>query len=108
MSIVSTSCPTTATAPGGAPRVVSDLGVPPWVNDLFAWAGAGPAVATPVVWSGPGVGGTRSDTLRFDGSGRAPVKLPPGEYRYRLVGGGGGVVAVEEYSDELLPSRVTL
>ncbi len=75
---------------------------------LFAWAGAGPAVATPVVWSGPGVGGTRSDTLRFDGSGRAPVKLPPGEYRYRLVGGGGGLVAVEEYSDELLPSRVTL
>ena len=75
---------------------------------VFEWTGAGPAVATPVVWSGPGDGGTRTDTLRFDGAGRAPVGLPPGEYRYRLGGGGGGIVAVEEYSDELLPSPVTL
>jgi hypothetical protein len=75
---------------------------------VFEWAGAGPAVATPVVWSGAGDSGTRTDTLRFDGAGRAPVRLPPGEYRYRLVGGGGGTVAVEEYSDELLPSPVTL
>jgi hypothetical protein len=36
------------------------------------------------------------------------VRLPPGEYRYRLGGGGGGVAAVETYSDELLPSAVTL
>jgi hypothetical protein len=75
---------------------------------VFEWTGAGPAIATPVVWSGPGVGGTRTDTLRFDGAGRAPVRLPPGEYRYRLVGGGGGTVAVEQYSDELLPAPVTL
>jgi hypothetical protein len=75
---------------------------------LFEWTGAGPAIATPVVWSGPGVGGTRTDTLRFDGAGRAPVRLPPGEYRYRLAGGGAGTVAVEQYSDELLPSPVTL
>ena len=61
-----------------------------------------------MVWSGAGDGGTRTDTLRFDGAGRAPATLPPGEYRYRLVGGGGGMVAVEEYSDELLPSPVTL
>jgi hypothetical protein len=75
---------------------------------LFEWTGAGPAVATPVVWSSAGDSGTRTDTLRFDGAGRAPIRLPPGEYRYRLGGGGGGIVAVEEYSDELLPSPVTL
>jgi hypothetical protein len=75
---------------------------------VFEWTGSGPAIATPVVWSGAGDGGTRTDTLRFDGAGRAPVGLPPGEYRYRLGGGGGGIVAVEEYSDELLPSPVTL
>jgi hypothetical protein len=76
---------------------------------VFEWTGSGPAVPTPIVWSGASAGeGTRTDTLRFDGTGRAAVRLPPGEYRYRLGGGGGGVVAVEEYSDELLPSRVTL
>jgi hypothetical protein len=76
---------------------------------VFEWTGAGPAVPTPIMWSGGAIGGrTRTDTLRFDGAGRAPVRLPPGEYGYRLGGGGGGVVAVEEYSDELLPSPVTL
>jgi hypothetical protein len=62
-----------------------------------------------VVWTTEGSGGpTRTDTLRFDGAGRAPVRLPPGEYRYRLGEGGGGVVAVEQYSDELLPRPLTL
>ena len=75
---------------------------------VFEWTGSGPAVATPAVWDGGALGGTRTDTLRFDGAGRAPVRLPPGEYRYRVAGGGGGIVAVEAYSDELLPSPVTL
>lgn len=73
---------------------------------VFEWTGRGAAVASPVVWTGPQ--GPRSDTLRFDGAGRASVRLPPGQYRYRFAGGGGGTVAVEEYSDELLPSPVTL
>jgi hypothetical protein len=73
---------------------------------VFEWTGPGTAVASPVVWTGPE--GPRADTLRFDGAGRAGVRLPPGQYRYRFAGGGGGTVAVEEYSDELLPSPATL
>ena len=76
---------------------------------VFEWAGAGPPAATPLVFAPlDGSGETRADTLRFDGAGRAPVRLSPGSYRYRLAGGGGGVVAVESYSDELLPAPVTL
>lgn len=73
---------------------------------VFEWTGRGAAVASPVVWTGPE--GPRADTLRFDGAGRAGVRLPAGQYRYRFAGGGGGTVAVEEYSDELLPSPTTL
>ena len=73
---------------------------------VFEWNGQGPPVASPVVWTGPEA--PRSDTLLFDGAGRAAVTLPPGQYRYRFAGGGGGTVAVEDYSDELLPSPVTL
>ncbi len=73
---------------------------------VFEWTGVGPAIPAPVVWTGPQ--GPRADTLRFDGSGRSSVRLPPGEYRYRFAGGGGGTVAVEAYSDELLPAPVTL
>ena len=60
----------------------------------------------PVIWTG--LDSPRADTLRFDGAGRASVRLPPGQYRYRFPGGGGGTVAVEEFSDELLPSPATL
>jgi len=73
---------------------------------VFAWTSPGPAASLGVAWSGAGA--PRADTLRFDGGGRAAVWLPPGEYRYRLAGGGGGTVAVEEYSDELLPRPVAL
>jgi hypothetical protein len=73
---------------------------------VFEWTGTGPATPLAVAWSSRA--GARSDTLRFDGSGRGAAWLPPGEYRYRLSGGGGGTVAVEEYSEELLPRPVTL
>jgi len=73
---------------------------------VFEWAGQGAAAPVSVAWSGTGA--PRADTLRFDGAGRASVWLAPGEYRYRLAGGGGGIVAVEEYSDELLPRPVAL
>ena len=73
---------------------------------IFEWAGAGPPRVLPLVWSG--ASGERPDTLRFDGAGRAEAWLAPGEYRYRLQGGGSGTAAVERYSDELLPRPVSL
>lgn len=72
---------------------------------IFEWSGPGAPVPQTVSWSG---GRSGPDTLRFDGEGRATVWLSPGHYRYRLGGGGSGTVAVEEYSDELLPGMVTL
>ena len=72
----------------------------------FAWS----PVSTPrdVAIGLTSTGGARTDTLRFDGSGRATLWLAPGEYRYRLSDGGSGTVAVEEYSDELVSRPVTL
>jgi hypothetical protein len=52
---------------------------------------------------------TLTDTLRFDATGRAELRLAPGIYRYALVGGSEqGVVAVETYSDEWLPRAPSL
>jgi hypothetical protein len=51
---------------------------------------------------------TRTDTLTFDGSGRAELRLPPGRYSYRWAGGGRGVMAVDRWSDEYLPQPVLL
>jgi hypothetical protein len=72
---------------------------------VFEWIGPGAARPVPVQWTGGRAG---TDTLRFDGAGRAAVWLPPGEYRYKLAPGGAGTVAVEEYSEELLPRPVTV
>ena len=78
---------------------------------LFQWAGSGAPVSQAITWSsisrssGNPVG---PDTLHFGGDGRATVWLAPGEYRYRLTNGGSGTVAVEQYSDELIPRPVTL
>jgi hypothetical protein len=89
----------------GAARTVRPV-VPHGRPLVFEWAATGAPRPLAVGWSGGG--GERSDTLRFDGAGRALVWLAPGEYRYRLAGGGGGTVAVETYSDELLPRPLTL
>lgn len=51
---------------------------------------------------------TVTDTLRFDGDGVAETVLAPGRWTWRSAGSAGGTVAVEEYSDELVPSPTTL
>jgi hypothetical protein len=73
---------------------------------IFEWIASGTPEPLGVGWSGTSP--TRTDTLRFDGAGRATVWLPPAEYHYRLASGGSGIVAVEEYSDELLPRPVAI
>ncbi len=73
---------------------------------VFEWLGSGTAVPQVVVWSSSA--GESTDTLHFSGDGRAPVWLAPGEYHYRLPSGAGGTVAVEQYSEELLPRPISL
>ena len=73
---------------------------------VFEWVGGGAPRPTPVRWIGAPAG--TPDTLRFDGAGHAEVRLPPGTYQYRLEPAGSGTVAVEVYSDELLPRAPTL
>ena len=73
---------------------------------VFEWVGGGSPKASAIQWTGAPPGA--DDTLRFDGAGRAAVWLPPGTYRYRLPGGGNGTVAVEQYSEELLPRAAAL
>ncbi len=89
----------------GAARPVRPV-VPNGRPVVFEWIGGGPPAPLGLMWTG--TAGERSDTLRFDGAGRAMVWLPPGEHRYRLAGGGSGTIGVEQYSDELLPKPVTL
>jgi hypothetical protein len=72
---------------------------------VFEWIGAGQPSPLGLTWSGDSIS---RDTLFFDGDGRATVWRSPGVYRYRLASGGEGMVAVEQYSDELLQRPVTL
>jgi hypothetical protein len=94
-----------ADSAAGRARVVHDV-VQRGRPVIFEWSGPGAAEPTPAVLTGGSA--PRTDTLVFDGSGRAELILPPGTWHYRLTGGGQGTVAVEEYSDEWLPAPRTL
>lgn len=73
----------------------------------FEWVGSEAPATVAITLEGEA--GTRADTLALDGAGRARLELPPGSYRYSVGdGGGGGLVAVEEYSSEYLPAEATL
>lgn len=72
----------------------------------FRWAGAGAAVPVPIELRDSQL--VHTDTLRFDGRGEATIVLSPGRYHYTLTGGGAGSLGVEPYSDELVPTAVTL
>lgn len=74
---------------------------------LFAWSGAG-APEPVAIRLRAADGTTVSDTLTFDGAGRATLTLATGVYTYQLQGGGRGLVAVEEYSDEWFPRPITV
>ncbi len=81
--------------------------VPQGLPLVWRWTGADPArdLAITLGVLGPPAGPARVDTLRFDAAGRAELSLSPGVYRYRLGGeGDGGLVAVEQYSDEWRPA----
>jgi hypothetical protein len=71
---------------------------------VFEWVGGGTPEPTALTLRSADT--VRTDTLAFDGEGRAEVALAPGDYRYGVEGGGAGAVAVEIYSDELLPRPV--
>ena len=73
----------------------------------FAWTGSG--AAEPVVIHLQNRDGESiTDTLTFDGAGRAALRLPVGTYTYQLSGGGRGLIAVEAYSDEWFPRPVVV
>jgi hypothetical protein len=72
----------------------------------FRWAAAGPVTPLAITLETPV--GERHDSLRFDGAGEASLNLPVGRYSYQLEGGGRGTLAVEPFSDELVPTVPSL
>ena len=85
-----TFLPVTYETPNGLPLV-------------WRWAGSGAPRDAVVTLTAGGV--ARTDTLRFDATGRAELSLPPGVYAYGAASGAErGIVAVETYSDEWRPA----
>lgn len=90
-----------STGPARPMRAVVEQGRPV----VFEWTGAGAPMALPVTWMGAKAG---SDTLRFDGAGRAALWLPVGAHRVRAAGGPEYLVAVEAWSSEWMARPVSL
>jgi hypothetical protein len=76
--------------------------VPRGVPVAFRWRGDS-VPSTPVRVTLTAGDSTRSVELNFDGGGEARVLLEPGAYRWRAADvGAGGLVVVEDYSDEFV------
>lgn len=73
---------------------------------VFEWIGGGAPAPLGILLQREGA--SQRDTLRFDGSGRAELRLPAGIWRYQLDGGGAGVIAVDTWSPEWLPRPAAL
>lgn len=73
---------------------------------VFEWFGGGTPRPLGITWTAASA--TRTDTLRFDGAGRAMAWVPDGTWRYRLEDGTSGIVGIERWSAEFLPRPVTL
>ncbi|HVH69460.1 MAG TPA: hypothetical protein VM716_16465 [Gemmatimonadales bacterium] len=83
-------------------------GTPNGMPLVWRWVGTGTTQNVIVSLSAEG-GRPLIDTLRFDESGRAQLRLAPGVYRYTATGGNErGVVAVDTYSDEWRPAAAAL
>ena len=72
----------------------------------FRWTASGSPLPLAIDLRGSHV--TRTDTLRFDGTGDAVLALPVGRYSYAIEHGGAGTFAVEPFADELVPGPVTM
>jgi hypothetical protein len=76
----------------------------------WRWTGVGEPRPLPIDLQREG--GLRRDTLRFDATGRAELRLAPGTYHYSLgsvlAASERGVVVVEEYSEEWRPATPVL
>src|SRR3989442_5486655 len=73
----------------------------------WRWTGSGSPRDLAVMLTAAGT--PRTDTLRFDATGRAELLLPAGVYAYTTPGGPErGVVAVGTYSPEWRPAAPTL
>lgn len=76
-------------------------------GEAVTWQVAATPDTMPLVIRLEGPAGTRLDTVRVDGDGRARLFLPVGRYAWST-SGGSGQVGVEPYADELVPAPVTL
>jgi hypothetical protein len=83
-------------------RPVADNGTP------LVFERHGDPRPVPITLEGPA--GRISDTLRFDGRGRASLRLPPGEYQFIAHADRPlrGIAAVDEWSEEWWPRPVRI